>query len=773
MMAESRAENPEPRTRNQERRPPFSILHSQFSIPLILLLALLLRVLLWSQPLHQPANDEAEYITVARDLLAGRGWQFYEHYRWLRAPLYPLFLAGSLWLAGDDLHRAALPNLALSVVNIYLIYRLSLKLVGRKAAHLAALLAAVLLTSATFASLYMSETLFTCFFTAALVCLVRPPTADRRPLTTEDNDEDQAGTARSRAGLREWSWVIGGGILFGLATLTRSITLLFIPVVALWLLVRQMAHNTQPLRGYPTRIMHQVSRFNLSCCLIFVLCSLLTIAPWSARNALAYGRPILVETGLSFNLWFFNQPRESHEEIYRALESIPNPAERSDYATAKGLARLREDPTILLRNLWPNWKTLLSADTTEDRFLQESYSADVGLPLFAAALIFDDALCALIVLAAVAGLLSRRSRLRQAAFRFGAPEWLIGAWTLYVVLTVLLTHGETRYRHFLFPVLIPYAAWMLTPRQADTMASRQHDSQLALSGRLLAIVAQWGFLLGIGLGVYPWGWAGQNLARGWYTAAGDIAWDTGDIGAALRAYERAEQAQETPDVWLRRGDASRALGDLSGALHAYREANRLAPLYIAANARLGDLLRELGDEEGARAAFKGDYADPQRVVDWAWDNLRPAARAELDIGDGLDFGYVGGFYPAELIDDTTARWAGGHGMVRLGIAPRNDAEGSPSLDLVRLRLAAPRPGGSSVPAQVCAVDSCWNLNVAPDWRTYTLLFQTPVDEPLEIEINSDTFVAPDGRQLGVLVDSAQIQSIPKSRPEHTIAAEHR
>ena len=44
-----------------------------FSLPFTLILALALRLLLWSQPLHQPANDEVEYITVARDLLAGHG----------------------------------------------------------------------------------------------------------------------------------------------------------------------------------------------------------------------------------------------------------------------------------------------------------------------------------------------------------------------------------------------------------------------------------------------------------------------------------------------------------------------------------------------------------------------------------------------------------------------------------------------------------------------------------------------------------------------------
>src|SRR3954452_6674777 len=71
-------------------------------LALTLALALALRLLLWSQPLHQLANDEVEYVAVARDLIQGRGWQFYEHYHWLRAPLYPLFLAASLWLAGGD-----------------------------------------------------------------------------------------------------------------------------------------------------------------------------------------------------------------------------------------------------------------------------------------------------------------------------------------------------------------------------------------------------------------------------------------------------------------------------------------------------------------------------------------------------------------------------------------------------------------------------------------------------------------------------------------------
>jgi hypothetical protein len=274
--------------------------------------------------------------------------------------------------------------------------------------------------------------------------------------------------------------------------------------------------------------------------------------------------------------------------------------------------------------------------------------------------------------------------------------------------------------------------------------------------RLLVVAVLWAVMLGVVIGAYPWEWAVQNIVRGWHTAVGDIAWAAGDGTAALRAYKRATQVQETPDGWLRRGDAARALGDPQEALHAYGEAAHLTPPYIAASTRMGDLLREIGDVPGARDAFKGDYADQQQVVDWAWNNLRPAPKDLLDIGDGLDYGYVGGVYPAEELHGVTARWTDGYGVVRLAGVPNDRVEGRQVL--VRLRLAAPRPNGGNVRAQVCAESHCWGLNIGPTWRTYVLPFSVPRDQgaPLKVEVRSDTFDAPEGRRLGVLIDTASI-----------------
>ncbi|EFO80225.1 tetratricopeptide TPR_4 containing protein [Oscillochloris trichoides DG-6] len=178
----------------------------------ILLLALAWRLLLWAQPLHLPANDEQEYIQVARDLLAGRGWVYYETWRWLRAPLYPLFLAASLWLSGGDLHLAALPNIGLSLGVVVVVYALTRALTERPCPPLlAASIAALLQTYATFASLYMSETLFSLLFGLGLLA-THHWQRQRNPMLA-----------------------LLAGVLFGLACLTRSAGLVVLPLVAGWM----------------------------------------------------------------------------------------------------------------------------------------------------------------------------------------------------------------------------------------------------------------------------------------------------------------------------------------------------------------------------------------------------------------------------------------------------------------------------------------------------------------------------------------------------------
>jgi 4-amino-4-deoxy-L-arabinose transferase-like glycosyltransferase len=754
---------------------------------IILAFALGLRLLLWSQPLHEPANDEVEYITVARDLLEGRGWSFYEQYHWLRAPLYPLFLAASWQLAGDDgwpyatraLHLAALPNILLSVVSVYLTYALTMRLVDhRRSALLAALIAAVLWTNATFASLYMSETLFTVLFQVGMLMLLHA--ADQQPAS------------------QRWLLLIAAGAALGLAALTRSLALLFLPIAALWLALQVSRRN-------PSGDVRRRSTAPLLTATLFLLSAGMVIAPWTIRNYQAYGGFILIETGLSYNLWVFNEPREDRDTIHRILENISNPVERSNYATARGLERLREDPAILVRKLWPNWVFLARVKPIQDRFLMEHYVADVDLPLFVAALIFDDLLYLLIAIGAIIGL-AHAVRIRntpsdqqfhQSCHLPVAPAALCLLWIGYAIATMLLTHGEARYRHFLFPTLIPYAAWTFTTltqriacftaflryidhyfylpcrarhplpaecrpkfisvtlwgvrfRECSTSSTRFNLCENCYNRRRLPISALLVCIfLWTVLTAYPWSWAGENLARGSHALIGDVWMALGAPDRAARAYLSALSVKATPDGWLRLGHAHLARGEIAQARIAYRAAWDASRAYFIASARLGDLERSLGNLDEARRAFAGYYANEQRVTDWSWRVLGQNPPSSLDVGDGLDFGYVGGVYPAEELQGVRARWSAGRALLRLGSAEANTQA------LLTLRLAAPHPDRNVVPAHICVDGTCRSISLSADWRTCTFIVN-PQHTTILVEVESPTFTAADGRRLGVLIDRVHL-----------------
>lgn len=686
-------------------------------LTLILLLALSWRLLLWAQPLHEPANDEVEYLRVAQDLLARRGWTFYEQHPWLRAPLYPLFLAGSLWLAGGDLHRAALPNLLLGVGVVYLVYHLTRILApepGEQAALLAAGAAALLQTYATFASLYMSETLFSALFAGALLALAQ--VARRQAQRTSTS----------------LGWLALAGALLGLACLTRSAALVFVPLAtawAAWQVWRAGSTGAERLRGL------------VACCALPVICCLV-IAPWTIRNCRAYGRCVLIETGFAYNLWAFYEPREELEAINRALAAIENPAQRADEATRRGLERLREDPAILLRKPPAEWTRLWGIKPIQDRFLLASYYSDPPPVVFLAGLLLDDLLYLLILVASAWGL-------AHALARRNSVAWLLALWLLAFVGTTMLTHAEWRYRHFIFMALLPLAGLA-----ADGLLRRRALASNTLvpvhAQRLfatLAVVTLVAALLPL-FGTYPWVWAGTGALRSLAREAGNTLAAVGQHQGALWAYEQALAASPTPDGWIALGDERRAAGDVAGALAAYNEAHALAQPYVVASARQGDLLRELGRDEAARTAFRGRYLDEQRLLDWSFERMQPVPSTGMEIGDGLDFGYLGGFYPAETQQGAMARWSSGRAWLRLSVPA-----GANAPTLLRLRAAAPRPNAASVELSVCSQNDCQPVTLGSEWRIVQLALPSGSSP---IELRSATFSAPDGRELGVLLDWARL-----------------
>ncbi len=197
-------------------------------------------------------------------------------------------------------------------------------------------------------------------------------------------------------------------------------------------------------------------------------------------------------------------------------------------------------------------------------------------------------------------------------------------------------------------------------------------------------------------------------------------------------------------------------GDLQRAAKAYGRARDRNELYFVATTRLGDVLRRMGDDEGARRAFAGFYADQRAITEWGWRNLHSSpAPAAVNVGDGLDVGFVGGMYAPEREGERQVRWTTGAAAVRL----RAGEHGT----LVRVHLAAPRPDNTPVVATMCVQKQCSTFGVDASWRSYEM-YVPPLckndgkcSTELQLDLHTPTFVpatgaSGDDRELGLLVD---------------------
>jgi 4-amino-4-deoxy-L-arabinose transferase-like glycosyltransferase len=710
---------------------------------LILVLALLLRLWLWSRPAHPLANDETEYFRVGMDLAHGRGFSFYDSYRWLRAPLYPLFLGFTFWLGQDHARLATLAQVVLSTVTVYGFYLLGRRLFSERAGLVGAGLAALLLPFATFPSLFMAETLFTFLLVASFLALLQIPEA---------------------APGRRWRWTLLTGALLGLSALTRAVALAFMPLAAGWLGIVLWRHGRESDR-MTRRVGDSAWRVGRAMLLpaLLVAAGLAMIAPWTIRNAVVYRRFIPLDTGGAYSLWAFYEPHEELGEINRALEAIPNPADRQDYAVSKWRERLAEDPTILARKVRDTFPYLLRIKPIEDRFLPLPYR-EPSFPYFILALVLDDGLYALIAVTALAGLVWAPTDRGKA---------LALLWLAYNVGIMMVLHAEARYRHLLFPALIPYAGLVLAQgkelfaRQGAKCSSKAAALQRATTqgrpyGRgvvLALLLAGWTYCF---IAYSPWDWVALNVRRGYYQTLGHVDWALGRSEESLAAYHRAAEVDErNPEPYYDWGLALERLGRLEEAARVYRWGWDARSTYLPCSTALGNVLRRLGQDDEARSAFRGRYVEETDVVAWAWEHLELAPRSVLDVGDGLDFGYVAGVHAAEESGGVTLRWTTAEARLRL----TPSETGSASL---RLRLAAPRLGPAGpVPMEVWLGGTrVGQWEVSPGWETYeTPPFPVTAGQSLEFILRSATFVpqevvpdSPDTRSLGVQLDSAEMVS---------------
>ena len=220
----------------------------------------------------EPLNrDEVEYLSLARNLAAGRGYDFDDYVKqgpvvpFGRAPGYPVFLALT---GGGGNSFDALPasvKIAQAIAGgagVLLIALAAFRLGGRRAAIAAAAIAAVHPPLTWVAGYAYSEAVFW-------------PIGLALALVTSHLLE-----ARTSG----WPVALGVGAFTGIAILVRAATLLFVPIAIAWMLWKRQPRNAA----------------------VFVVGLALVLGPWTARNVAVHGRFVLVASDGGVTLWTGN-----------------------------------------------------------------------------------------------------------------------------------------------------------------------------------------------------------------------------------------------------------------------------------------------------------------------------------------------------------------------------------------------------------------------------------------------------------------------------------
>ncbi len=675
---------------------------------------LALRLALWGAlPRLGLISDEAEYLASADWLANGRGFAWHLSYLWTRAPLYPLFLAGHIAAFGRALEPIFVTQSALSLLNVALVYGLTLQLTGgaRRAAGLAALLTALYLPLASYGQLLLSETLFVTLLLAAFVTLGR--WLERR------------GTP----GPVPAALLAGAGVLFGLATLTRGLTLGFLPLVVIWVFVSARRGGASGGLG---GALGQAGGIALA--------AGLTVAPWSLYATRTYGGPIAVDTTGAFNLALgartaydggrSDEPtrsfvlallvpglsREQREallaerrgsegdvtraaaclyaagdpRLLAALERAPalSQAERQSLLSAEAMCLLRARPLAFVAKSLTELVDLFQINYTGDERLSKGFALG-RLPAWYVAALFllDDTLYVLTLPLAVLGwALLRQGRRDGEAGASAATSLLllVGLWLLYNLAAAPLLFAINRFRVPLMPFAFALAGAALAglPRLLPALRTRYGAACAALAGLLLLVAAtpyaylerrapgqdaRWASYLG----PYPSSVASSLralAARPGYLREQELgaALGAGDAAAARAALA----APELPSYALAVG------GPLLDGLEG-RPADGLDRLATQAARPLedwqtavvaGELFRQLGDLEAARRELGPTLVDSQNPVGWAWDWLYPPPPPDerIALADDNDLGYIDGFYLGRYDADlaATTRWASGEAALR-------------------------------------------------------------------------------------------------------------
>ena len=405
------------------------LLHPAF-LPIVLLTGLSLRLIIATALPVEPMSDSAWYLTRAKEILAGLGYQeggFPTAY-W---PVgWPAILAGAYWLIGSMPVAVVSLNLISALAIMLMIVWFARQLTENELVGRIALLAyAFYPNHIAYTPNAATEPVYTALAMAAFALMIH---------------------GRKRVWL-----LLCSGLIFGIATLVKPQTLAFPfgAAIALALVYRSFS--------WPATIRSM---------LIVYIALFLVVVPWSYRNFIVFGEPVLVSTngGVALLLGANDQMTGDHFDyrhtpVFRQLgipweDRVARQIELNKLQKQAASDWIRDNTATYIA--WIPKKILLLWTKDTDGFwaYANSYpNSTLIIRVFQIAnqilYVFILALALGCAIYAAIGLVRQRSDWAMLGLLFCMPVFvslLAGAFT-----------GQIRYHFPAMPFLFVSAAWML------------------------------------------------------------------------------------------------------------------------------------------------------------------------------------------------------------------------------------------------------------------------------------------------------------------------
>jgi len=613
---------------------------------------------------------------------------------WTMAPLYHLFVGAVFRLFGAHLRTLQVLQCVLDAASAVMVAALARAIAGPRGAW-TGLAYALYWPAVELPARTLTENLHTPLLLAGCAVLAAGhspgPPAARRP-------------ALLRAA--------AGGFLIGLSAMARAVSAAFLPIAALWRL-RVLGLK----RGGAEAA-------------VLLLAGAAAILPWTIRNAVVIGDPVLIETVGIWNVWTDNAFVDAHTYDVQALRihRQDTPAARRDLALTFARRGLRESPGAFARKVWDNFEHFFRPEG-----LHQLLTAEQPRPAWrhAAAIALDDGILIVAVALFTVFLVAGRP---------SPPRTLVLLWVAYYLfMLVVVFHNEIRYRSAFVPLLLAGAAG-----GASILPARRERR------RLLVNALSTGLVLAV-LMVIPFAGPLNHAMRAWWSLRPALsAIQRGDLSAAsTEAFAAAGRDPESARPWLTYGRWLVRAGRTPEAIDAYQRARLRRPDHWTPQVVLPRLLREAGRTEEADRAGREAYqlsmnVDPWLALEVAWRELLPPRTDEVALG-AFDYGAVRGF----LHPRKDHRWTGRRAQLRL--VPTTPA---PSYD-VTLWMASPEPSPHAAPVVRVSVADMprASFTLARDVRPYVMRVPAPADGPLLVTLESPTWnLADQPPEQGVRVD---------------------